>query len=71
MARLVPSPRKGALERIVQYRNRAEELRLIAASLRHPDCRARVLKTVNSYLEMAELVEESILCRWGQNTLDS
>lgn len=54
---------KSALGRVVQYRNRGEELRLIAAELKHPDSRARVLQTANSYLEMAEIVEESILCR--------
>lgn len=54
---------KSALGRIVQYRNRGEELRLIAAELKHADSRARVLQTANSYLEMAEIVEESILCR--------
>lgn len=54
---------KSELGRIVQYRNRGEELRLIAAELKHPDSRARVLETANSYLEMAEIVEESILCR--------
>ena len=63
MPSLMPWPRKTALKRIVQYRNRAEELRLIAEEIRHADFRARVLRTANTYLEMAEIVEEAILCR--------
>jgi hypothetical protein len=63
MASAVPWRRKTALERTVQYRNRAEELRLIAEEIAHADCRARVLRTADTYREMAEIAEETLRCR--------
>jgi hypothetical protein len=58
-----PRRRKTALERTVQYRNRAEELRLIADEIKHAECRDRILRTAQTYSEMAEIVEETIRCR--------
>jgi len=63
MAPAAPWRRKTAFEQTVGYRNRAEELRLIAEEIMHPDCRARVLQTANIYAEMAEIAEEAIRCR--------
>jgi hypothetical protein len=54
---------KSPLERIVHYRNRAEELRLIAEYLERQDCRLRVLQTAETYLDMAQAVEDSITLR--------
>jgi len=54
---------KSPLECMVQYRNRAEELRLIAENLWHQDSRARVLRTAETYSEMAQVVEDLIISR--------
>jgi hypothetical protein len=63
MASKIRRRQKTPLQHIVHYRNRAEELRLIAQNLQSEDSVARVLQTANTYWEMAQLVEDSIVSR--------